>query len=264
MNMTSTARVDDLPFGKESVSSDPTRRTALVTGVLFVITFVTSIPTAFFLYTPVLKHSDYIVGAGADTRVTLGALLEIILVIANIGTAIALFPLLTLQHEGIALGFVAARIVESVLIFVGVLSVLTIVTLRQDLGGATGADATSLITAGKSLVALHDWTFLLGPGLTVGLGNGLMLGYLMYRSHLVPRRMAMLGLIGGPLILASGISVLFGLYDQVSPWSALATVPEFFWEAGLGIYLIVKGFRPSAAARLMTAPVAAGAQPVAV
>ncbi|MFZ0158478.1 MAG: DUF4386 domain-containing protein [Kineosporiaceae bacterium] len=231
---------------------DPTRRTALVTGVLFVITFVTSIPVAFYLYTPVLKHSDYIVGAGADTQVTLGALLEVILVIANIGTAIALFPLLKRQHEGLALGFVAARIVESVLIVIGILSVLTIVSLRQDLGGAAGADATSLITAGRSLVAVHDWTFLLGPGLTVGLGNGLMLGYLMYRSHLVPRRMAVLGLVGGPLILVSGVAVLFGVYEQVSAPSALATIPEFFWELGLGVYLIVKGFRPSAAARLTT------------
>jgi len=223
-----------------------------VTGVLFVITFVTSIPVAFYLYTPVLKHSDYIVGAGADTQVTLGALLEVILVIANIGTAIALFPLLKRQHEGLALGFVAARIVESVLIVIGILSVLTIVSLRQDLGGAAGADATSLITAGRSLVAVHDWTFLLGPGLTVGLGNGLMLGYLMYRSHLVPRRMAVLGLVGGPLILVSGVAVLFGVYEQVSAPSALATIPEFFWELGLGVYLIVKGFRPSAAARLTT------------
>lgn len=223
-----------------------------MTGVLFVITFVTSIPVAFYLYTPVLKHSDYIVGAGADTQVTLGALLEVILVIANIGTAIALFPLLKRQHEGLALGFVAARIVESVLIVIGILSVLTIVSLRQDLGGAAGADATSLITAGRSLVAVHDWTFLLGPGLTVGLGNGLMLGYLMYRSHLVPRRMAVLGLVGGPLILVSGVAVLFGVYEQVSAPSALATIPEFFWELGLGVYLIVKGFRPSAAARLTT------------
>lgn len=116
-------------------------------------------------------------------------------------------------------------------------------TLRQD-DGAT-ADAGSLVTTGRSLVAIHDWTFLLGPGWVVGVGNGLILGYLMYRSGLVPRRMAMLGLIGGPLIIASGTAILFGVFEPGSGLQVLATVPEFFWELSLGIYLIVKGFRPS-------------------
>jgi hypothetical protein len=216
--------------------------TARIAGVFFLITFVASIPAAFLFYEPVLKHADYIVGAGADTRVAWGAFLEVFLVIANIGTAVTLFPILKRQNEGIALGYVAARVLESTLIAVGIISLLSVVTLRQ---GAAGADPATLVIAGRSLVALHDWTFLLGPALVAGLGNGLMLGYLMYRSGLVPRRMALLGLIGGPLVFASGIAVLFGAYTQTSPVSAIATIPEFAWELSLGIYLIVKGFRPS-------------------
>jgi Domain of unknown function (DUF4386) len=219
------------------------RRLARIAGVLFLITFVTAIP-AVFLYDPVLNDPGYIVGAGADTRVFTGAFLELILIIANIGTAVVLFPILKRQNEGVALGYVTARVVECTFIAVGILSLLAVVTLRQDLAGA-GSDPATLDTIGRSLVAIHDWTFLLGPGFVVGVGNGLMLGYLMYRSGLVPRRMAMLGLIGGPLLCASGIAVLFGAIEPGSAWQAIATIPEFIWELSLGIYLIAKGFKPS-------------------
>lgn len=230
------------------------RKTALVAGVLFIITFITSIP-ALLLYDPALKDAGYILGAGADTRVLWGAFLEVILAIANVGTALALFSVLRRKHEGIALSYVASRLVETILIVIGIISVLSVVTLRQHYAGAAGADAAALTTVGRALVAIHDWTFLLGPGLLAGLGNGLLLGSLLYRSALVPRRMALLGLIGGPLIFASGIAVLFGLYQQVSPVSAIATIPEFFWELSLGIWLIVKGFNApaSASASPMTA-----------
>jgi Domain of unknown function (DUF4386) len=222
---------------------DPTRKTSMVTGVLFVVTFITSIP-ALVLYQPVLHHAGYIVGAGADNRVLWGAFLEVLLVIANIGTAVALFPVLKRQHEGLALGFVTARVMESVFIVIGILSVVSIVTLRQD-GASGGADAASLVTVGKALVAIKDWTFLLGPGFVVGIGNGLILGYLMYRSGLVPRRMAVLGLVGGPLICMSGAAVLFGLIDAGGLTQGVATIPEFVWELSLGVYLIVKGFKPA-------------------
>ena len=178
-------------------------------------------------------------GGGADTRVRLGAFCEAILAIANIATALVLFPILKRQSESIALGYVASRVVESTIIVVGIISLLSIVTLRE--AGAAGADASSLLITGESLVAIHDWTFLFGPGFCVGVGNGLMLGYLMYRSGLVPRRMAMLGLIGGPLIFASATAVLFGAYEQTEGWHFLASIPEIAWEASLGIYLIVKG-----------------------
>jgi Domain of unknown function (DUF4386) len=220
------------------------RKIAALAGWLFVITFVVSIPAALLLYTPLLDHVSYIVGPGADNRIALGALLEMILIVANIGTAVVLFPILKRQSERLALGYVTARLVESGFIAVGILSIMAVVTLRQDVGGSA-ADAGSLVIAGRSLVAIHDWTFLLGPGWVVGVGNGLLLGYLMYRSGLVPRRMAMLGLIGGPLIIASGTAVLFGAVEPGSGLQVLATVPEFFWELSLGIYLIVKGFKPS-------------------
>jgi hypothetical protein len=221
---------------------DSTRRTAFITGLLFIITFITSIPAALILYTDVLDNvSEYIGGGGKDMAVPLGALLEMLLIISNIGTALWLFPILKRQHEALALGYVAARIVESVFIAIGIVSLLAIVTLRQDVGGAPG----SLTAAGESLVAIHDWTFLLGPGWVVGVGNGLTLGYLMYRSGLVPRGMAILGLIGGTVLLLGGTAALFDVVEKDSALNALAALPEAAWELSLGIYLMVKGFKPS-------------------
>ena len=221
------------------------RTIATVTGVLFLITFITSIPAAFVFYPPVLNDPTYIVSAGADMGVKVGALLEVLLVVANIGTAVVLYPLLKRQHEAVALGYVTARVVESTVIAVGIISLLSVVSLRQAFAGAAGADAAALVPVGSALVAVHDATFLLGPGFLAPLGNGILLGSLMYRSGLVPRGMAMLGLIGGPLLIASFVGVLFGVYEQVSLPSAIATIPEFLWELSLGIYLIVKGFQPS-------------------
>jgi hypothetical protein len=216
--------------------------------VVFLVPFFPSIP-AFFFYVPVLDDPRYIVGASTDTSVSLGAFLELLLIIANIGTAVVLFPIVKRQNEILALGYVTARIVECVFIAIGILSLLTVVTLRQE--ATAGADAASLIAVGESLVALHDWTFRLGPGFFVGVGNGLILGYLMYTSRLVPRAMAMLGLIGGPLIIASGVGVLFGVIEAGGVWQLIATIPEFLWELFvLGIWLIVRGFNPSAIARL--------------
>jgi len=230
-----------LTFSREGIQINP-QTIARVTGVLFLITFFTAIP-AYFFYVPVLDDPRYIVGAaGADTSVSFGAFLELLLIIANIGTAVVLFPILRRQNEVLALGCVTARIVECVFIALGILSLLTLVTLRQE---AAGADTVSLVAVGESLVALHDWTRLLGPGFVVGLGNGLMLGYLMYQSALVPRGMAVLGLIGGPLIISSGVAVLLGVIEAGSVWQAIATIPEFFWELSLGIWLTVKGFNSS-------------------
>jgi len=222
---------------------NPLRRTASLAGWLFIITFVASIPAFFICYKPLLDHPNYIVGAGADSRIALGALLEMILIVANVGTAVVLFPILKRQNESLALGYVTARVMESVFIAIGIVSLLAVVTLRKDVGGPGGAG--SLVPVGRSLVAVRDRTFVLGPGWVVGVGNGLLLGYLMYRSGLVPRGMAMLGLIGGPLIIASGTAVLFGVIEPGSGPQVIATVPEFVWELSLGVYLIVKGFKPS-------------------
>jgi hypothetical protein len=168
--------------------------------------------------------------------------LEVLLIIANIGTAVVLFPILKRQNETLALGYVTARLAESTFIAIGIVSLLAVVTLRQK---AVGADAGSLVTDAKSLVAVRDWTFVLGPGFVVGVGNGLILGYLMYQSGLVPRGMAMLGLVGGPLICVSGIAVVLDVIEKGSVPQGIATVPEFLWELSLGIYLIAKGFKAS-------------------
>jgi hypothetical protein len=220
------------------------RKTARIAGWFFVITFITSIP-ALLLYAPLLNHTDYILGGGADVRVGFGAVLEILLAIANIACAVVLYPILKRQSQAISLGYVASRTIESAIIIVGVVSVLSVVTLRQDVGGPGAADGASLVLAGRSLVAIHDWTFLLGPAFCAGFGNGILLGYLMYKSGLVPRKMAMLGLIGGPLIFASGIAIVLGAFDNGSAPASILALPEIAWEASLGIYLIVRGFRPS-------------------
>ncbi len=238
---------------------DSARKSALVTGVLFILTFVTSIP-ALVLYGPVLNDAHYVLGAGADTRILVGAFLEVLLMISNIGTAVAIFPVIRRQNESIALGYVAARVVESTIIAVGIISLLAVVTMRRDLAGS-GTDPATLVVAGKTLVAVHKWTFLLGPGYCAGIENGLMLGYLMYRSGLVPRPIAVLGLAGGTLAFAAATAELFGLWPQVSGAAFLLVLPEALFEASLGIWLTVKGFRPSPITAAMSRPAADPAVP---
>jgi hypothetical protein len=222
-------------------TSLPTRRIARVTGILFIATFVFSI-AGLLLYGPVLHDADYVLGGGADTQISLGAFCEIVLVIANIGTAVTLFPLLRHRHEGFALGYVASRIVESTIIAIGIASLLAVVTLRQD----GGADSASLLASAQALVGLHDATFLLGPAFGAGFGNGMLLGYMMYKTGLVPRRLALWGVVGGPLCFAAGTLALFGVFEQTSGASFLMTFPEMVWEAGFGIYLTFWGFKASA------------------
>lgn len=220
------------------------RRTARIAGIFFVITFI-SIP-ALLLYGQVLNHTHFIVGSGGDLRVELGALFEIITLIAGIGTAVTLYPVLRRQSEGLALGYVTVRVVESALIAIGIVALLAVVTLRKDLAGVAGVDNASLILNGRSLVAIHNATFLLGPAFCAAIGNGLMLGYMMLRSGLAPRRFAMFGMVAGSVALVTALLPLFGAYKQVSGTSAILTLPEGIWELSLGIYLIVKGFRPDA------------------
>lgn len=220
-----------------------TRTIASVTGWLFLLTFLGSIPAQFMFYAPVLKDPLFILGSGPDAGISLGALLELIVVVANIGTAVVLYPLVKRQNETIALSYIASRIVESMAIMAGIFSVLSVLALRQ--GAVSGAGEEVLVPIGQALVALHDASFLLGPGFLAGLGNGILLGYLMFRANLVPRGMAMLGLIGGPALILAMVGVLFGAFAPGSLPQIIATVPEFFWELSLGIYLVVKGFKPS-------------------
>ncbi len=213
------------------------------------LTFLTSIPAALILYDSILNDTGYIFAPGDDARVTLGALLEILLMIGNVGTAVVMFPILRRYSEILSLSYVASRTIEATIIGVGAISLLSIVTLRDDLAASMGADGASLDIAGRTLVAIHDWTFLFGPGFCVGV-NGILLGWMMYRTGLMPPRLAMLGVVGGPLIFVSAIAVLLGAYEQ-DGLHALFSLPEFAFELAFAIYLIAKGFRPS--------PVLAGA-----
>lgn len=221
---------------------DALRRTAAIVGWLFIVTYVTSIAAKVAFYPP-LFEGDYVTSAGQDTRVLWGTVSEALLIVANIGTATYLWPVLKRQHEALAMSFIGARVMESVFIGVGILNVLTIVSLRQSHAG--DASAADLTVAGEAFVRMQEWTFGLGPSLTVGVGNGIILGYLMFRSGLVPRTLAAFGLVGGPLLVLSGTAAMLGVIELDGTLQLASALPEFIWELALGIYLIVKGFRPS-------------------
>ena len=210
-------------------------------GVLYLVTFIASIP-AVFLLDPVLNDPTYIVGAGADARVTAGAFLDLVNAFACIGTAVALYSVLRLEHEGLALGFVTTRMFEAAVIVIGVVALLSVVTLRDP--AATGEDRAALVVTGEALVAIRDWTFLIGPGIVPGL-NALLLGTLMYRSRLVPRWIPVLGLIGAPLLIAGAVARAFVVNDATTALSAIGTLPIFVWELALGLWMTFKGFDPS-------------------
>jgi Domain of unknown function (DUF4386) len=221
-----------------------TRRTAIVAGVFFLITEVTAI-AGVLLYGSVLGTPDFIVSPTVDdTGVRAGAFLEVLLAIAVVGTAVTLYPIIKRQNEGMALGHVAGRLIEATIIAVGAISLLAVVTMRHDLAGTTGPEATAAVTVGQSLVAVHNWTFLFGPKLALGV-NTVLLAYLMYRSRLVPRAIAVLGLVGGSLIFVSGTAVLFGLYEDLSIPGVAAAAPVLAWELSVATWMIVKGFKPS-------------------
>ncbi|MGH3348848.1 MAG: DUF4386 domain-containing protein [Nocardioides sp.] len=222
--------------------ADPTRRAATIVGWLFVVTYVTSISAKIGFYPP-LFDGNYVTGPGQDSRVLWGAFMEAILIVANIGTATALYTVVKHRYPNLGLSFIAARIMESVFIGAGILAVLTVVTLRQDYAAADEQSAAGLAAVGDAFLAMQEWTFNLGPALVVGVGNGCILGWMMFRTGLVPRRLAMFGLIGGPLLIISGSAAILHLIEPGGAVQQLSAAPEFIWELGLGIYLVVKGFR---------------------
>jgi hypothetical protein len=212
------------------------RKTALAVGLFYLLSFI-SIPTL-ILYGAV-RDPSYIVGPGPDTGALFGAILELVVGLAGIGTAVALYPVVKRQNEGVALGFVASRTLEAAMIFAGVTCLLSVVTLRQA-GAGPGA-----LVIGQTLVALYDRTFLIGQSFMPGI-NGVLLGYLLFRSRLVPRALPLLGFFGAALLVASDIGVLFGLFGPVSSLAGLLALPIAVWEFSLGVYLVVKGFKASA------------------
>lgn len=223
-----------------AVTAASTRRTALVGGLLYLVTFASSIP-AVFLLAPVLTDPQYVVGPGADRQVMLGATLDLVNALACIGTAVALFSVVKLEHEGLALGFVATRLFEAAVIMIGVVSVLAVVTLRET-GSANGDDA-SLVAVGQGLVAVRDWTFVIGPG-TAGL-NALLLGTLMYRSRLVPRAIPTIGLIGAPIYYSAVMAIMLGVTEPGGIWQGIGGLFMFAWELLLGLWLVFRGFLPT-------------------
>jgi hypothetical protein len=232
-----------------------TRATVRIVGACFLITHVTSV-AALVLYAPVLNQSRYILGSGADTRVLVGAWLEVVLILAIVGTAVALYPVTRRQNQGLAIGYVGLRTLEAAVIAIGIVSLLAVVTLRQQ----AGADAASLVGVGKGLVAVHNWTFLLGPNFVCA-ADTFVLAWLMWRSRLIPRFIAGLGVVGGPLLFVSATAVLFGAFKQVSLPGAIAPLPVFAWELGLALFLIFKGFKPTSLDRPETPRIS---EPVAV
>ncbi|WP_426562010.1 DUF4386 domain-containing protein [Angustibacter sp. McL0619] len=226
---------------------DPMRRVSLAAGVLYLITFVASFPQLKLFAHLIDDPTGYISSAGSNTPVLWGSWLEIVTAAAGIGTAVALYPVTRRISRTAAIGFVTSRVVESALILVGVVCVLSVVTLQGHFAGATGAQADAVGVTGEALVAMRQWTFLVGPGVIAGV-NGLFLGYAMYKGRLVPRIIPTVGLIGAPLILMSASATIFGLWDQVSGAGALCALPIAAWEFSLGVWLTVKGFRSVPAA----------------
>jgi hypothetical protein len=231
------------PGPRARAPMDNMRKTALVAGLLYLVTFIAI--AAAPLYQSVLSDPNYIVSAGSDNGLRWGAVIEMIVALACIGTALALYPVVKRHNESFALGFVATRVVEAGMISLGVISLLSIATLHQDVGAAPGPASGTLVILGQSLVANYDWAFLVGQTLMPAM-NALLLGYVLYSSRLVPRIIPLLGLIGGPLMISSAVGEIVGVNPHVSVWSAIALVPIFAWELSLGLWLVFKGFRPSA------------------
>jgi hypothetical protein len=219
----------------------PLRRTAFVAGLLYLATFVAGIPPS-FLYGPVLDDPNAVLTAGNDGQILWGVFLDLCTGMAGIGTAVALYSVVKRQHEGAALGFVTTRVIEGAMLFIAALSMLTLVSVRQ---AAASATDPSMLAIGQTLVDVRNGAYLLGPGLMPAF-NACLLGYLMYRSGLVPRWMPTLGLIGAPLLFSSSLGTLFGVNDSMSLWTGIATIPIFIWELSIGLYMTFKGFRPDA------------------
>lgn len=226
---------------------DSTRNHARVAGIFYLLTFLSSIP-ALILIGPVLNDAGYVTGAGQDTRVLWGCLLDAVNALTAIGSAVAVYSVVKRQNGSMALGFVASRLVEAAVVMIGVVSLLAVVTMRQDFA-ASGADATSLTVTANALVDVRNWTFLFGPGL-MPVFNALLFATLLYRSRLVPRIIPTIGLVGAPLLFAAFLANLFGVFDQVSTTSLLLTLPIAAWELSVGIWMTFKGFRPKAVAAL--------------
>ena len=223
--------------------TEPMRNHARAAGIFYLLTFASSIP-ALILIGPILHHVDYVTSAGQDTRVLWGCLLDSVNALTAVGSAVALYPVVKRQNQSMALGFVTSRMLEAAVVMIGVVSLLAVVTMRQDFAGSAGGDAATLTVTANALVDLRNWTFLLGPGL-MPVFNAVLLGTLLYRSRLVPRIIPTVGLIGAPMLFAAFVAVFFGGIDQVSSTAFILTLPIAAWEFSVGVWMTFKGFSPS-------------------
>ena len=237
------------PTRTTASAPDPTRRHSRAAGIFYLLTFASSIP-ALILIGPVLHDTGYVTSAGSDTRVLWGCLLDSVNALTAVGSAVAVYAVVKRQNGSMALGFVTSRLLEAAVVMIGVVSLLAVVTMRQDFAGS-GADASSVTVTANALVDLRNWTFLFGPGL-MPVFNAVLFGTLLYRSRLVPRIIPTVGLIGAPLLFAAFLATLFGAIDQVSAVAFALTLPLAAWELAVGLWMTFKGFNPSAVAALMT------------
>jgi hypothetical protein len=240
------------------------QRTGRLFGWLFIGTFITSIPARLLFIHGVgasWTNMHLVPGATSTAALKWAGVLEFGLVVTQIGTAVVLYPVAKRFNETLAMAYVGARTMESVFTTIGLVSMLSVVSIATALHGASSGAATALTTQGNSLVHTYEWAFEWGPGLVAGIGNGMIVGYLMYKSGLVPRRMALLGLIGGPLLVLNFALILAGAYKNGAGLSGILTIPEAAWELSLGIYCAWKGFR---SAKPVTGPEAAPAERVLV
>lgn len=234
---------DQREIGRSAERHRDSQLLGRLTGLFFLLTYATSIPPVLTLYVPALSDPAFVLGGAPDMGLTWGAILEMMLIIANIATALTMYPVMRRRFPVLSLAFVTARLTESMFIAMGIVAMLALGTLRAQAGVA---DPSGMAAVGQALVAVHDWTFKMGPGVVVGFGNGIILGYMMWKTRLVPRFLSILGLIGGPALLAGSAAVMFGYTEVGSTFQGLAVAPEFLWELLLGIWLLVRGFSPAA------------------
>jgi hypothetical protein len=246
--MTTIADTGRVHTSRAVATNADVQRHARTAGILYLLTFASSIP-ALLLLGPVLNDAAYITGAGSDTRVLWGCLLDVVNAVTAVGTAVALYPVIRRRHPSFALGFVTSRMFEAAVIMIGVVSLVAVVTLRQDYAGDAGTDAAALTTVGHALVEVRNWTFLFGPGLVPAF-NALFLGTVLYRTGLVPRVIPAVGLVGAPLLFASAIATVFGAVDQTGHTGQLLALPIAAWEFSVGVWMAVKGFDRDAVERL--------------
>ncbi|KAB1157979.1 DUF4386 domain-containing protein [Flavobacterium luteum] len=217
------------------------RKNAIIVGTLFILAAITAI-IGLVLYQPILNDPNYIIkGSVNNIQVIWGAFFELILAFSVITISFMMYPILKMKNENIAIGYVCFRLLEATIIIIGIISLLSIITLNQDFSKVSNQNVASFLIAGKLLVAVHNWTFLFGPNFALG-PSTLLMSYFLYQSKRVPRYISILGLIGGPLIFISAVLVMFGVFLQVSVWGTILAIPVFAYEMTLAIWLITKGF----------------------